>query len=84
MSVFTTPRIEDTKIVPCPECYAMCGWCSWYRHLARKHGCGAGPKGKCKEAEAERGKTCSTCDGSGYVMVRMEIVKPTPGAGGAA
>lgn len=79
MSVFTTPRIEGTKKVQCPECYALCGWCSWYRMNARVAGCGVGGRKKCEDGEAERGKTCSTCDGSGYVMVRMEIVKPIGG-----
>jgi len=62
----------------CPECYAECVWCSWYRMNARETGCGCrdrkGKRLRCEKGEAERGKSCSTCDGSGWVQVKTEIV----------
>lgn len=63
----------------CPECHEQCGWCSWYRMNARHSGCGSMGRVKCEKGEAERGKACGTCDGSGWVEVRAEIVKATPG-----
>lgn len=70
------PKVT-TKRAPCPECHQECGWCSWYRKNARLSGCGASGRKRCEEGEAQRGKKCSTCDGSGFVTMRIEIVSAT-------
>jgi hypothetical protein len=63
-----------TRVVDCPECHQLCGWCSWYRKNAREVGCGlrvnAGSglprtKTRCSWGEEAKGVACSTCDGSG-------------------
>ncbi len=65
----------------CPECHEECGWCSAHRMNCREVGCmvnrgpGAGQKRTgCEKGEAEKGKQCGTCDGSGRVQVRREIL----------
>jgi hypothetical protein len=67
-------RSED-----CPECHQLCGWCSWYRWLARERGCGSQPYGRrqhrCEKATALKGTKCGTCDGSRKVLVRREILQ---------
>lgn len=55
----------------CPECYQECGWCSWYRMNARASGCGLRDGQKCKEGQAAKGVACSTCNGSGYIVVTV-------------
>lgn len=67
---------DGVKRLRCPECHEECGWCSWYRMNARDAGCGVGGKRKkCTWGEDAEGKPCGTCDGSGFVNVRMEILR---------
>ena len=71
-----TDKYDGIKRLRCPECYQECGWCSWFMANARAGGCGvSGKRKKCKWGEDAKGKPCGTCDGSGFVNVRMEIVR---------
>ena len=70
-----------TRQVACPECYQICGWCSWYVKHMRTTGCGCPPapgathkRVACEFAESKKGTACSTCDGSGRVSERVELV----------
>lgn len=68
-----------TQTIDCPECYESCGWCSWWRYVARDVGCGLRvPNGfsrtheRCEKYEALKGTKCGTCDGSGKLKVNVE------------
>lgn len=67
----------ETRIVDCPECHEVCGWCAWYRKNAREVGCGAGvspmPRThrRCEWGESAKGQPCKTCDGSGRVRATI-------------
>lgn len=77
MEVREYPRVTE-RVEDCPECHEVCGWCSWYRKAAREIGCGSQAPGrvrnKCEKAEALKGTDCGTCDGSGKIRVRREIL----------
>ncbi len=70
---------EKTRIVQCPECHELCGWCSWYRKNARECGCGCPPgpgkrnkpRHRCDWGEQAKGVPCSMCDGSGRVQATI-------------
>lgn len=70
------PPLREIRTEPCPECWQQCGWCSANRIMCRSVGCATifPKKGKCEKGEAEKGKKCGTCDGSGRVKVRREII----------
>lgn len=67
---------QVTRIVPCPECHASCGWCAWYAKNAREAGCGCPPsprrgrRVKCDWAERLKGAVCPTCGGTERVQAR--------------
>lgn len=77
---------ERTRIVDCPECHELCGWCSWYRKNAREIGCGLRvPSGiskrshrRCDWGEQAKGVPCGTCDGSGMVEAATTYRKLEP------
>lgn len=75
---FVMPKIERVEVREelCPECYAECGWCSGNTLMMREIGCATlFPKnGKCEMGQKLKGTTCSTCDSSGKVKVRREIL----------
>ncbi len=70
-------------VADCPECHETCGWCAWYRKNAREAGCGLGvptgfsraSKRRCEWGNAAKGVPCSSCDGSGKVLVEQRIVR---------
>lgn len=72
-------EFRNIRTEPCPECYAECGWCSAYRMNCREVGCMSQPYGrrkhKCAKGEAVKGERCGTCDGSGRIAVRREILR---------
>jgi aerobic-type carbon monoxide dehydrogenase small subunit (CoxS/CutS family) len=61
----------------CPECNSQCGWCSGNAIMMRAVGCATifPRQGKCEMGEKLKGTTCQTCDGSGKVQVRREILR---------
>lgn len=75
---------EIDRIVSCPDCYRLCGWCSWYAKNAREVGCGlrvpsgsGGPRrgrrtrGRkaCEWGEQLKGTVCTTCGGAEKVRL---------------
>lgn len=58
------PIAPESRIVPCPDCHHVCGWCSWFRKNARAIGCGATGKHKCDYGSSLKGTTCPTCGGT--------------------
>jgi len=73
-----TPLRISVVSIPCPECYQRCYWCGWHRMNACKIGCGGtkpdGKPLKCEKGEALKGTQCGTCDGSGKVTERRELI----------
>jgi hypothetical protein len=65
------------RIVDCPTCHELCGWCSWYAKNARGAGCGLGvPSGhgyrtrhRCEWGEQLKGTKCETCGGAEKVRL---------------
>lgn len=59
-------EVEVDRVVSCPDCHRLCGWCSWYAKNARVAGCGTMiRKGrKCESGEALKGTVCPMCGGS--------------------
>ncbi len=76
-SLWPAPPLAEVRTEACPECWQQCGWCSANRLMCRSVGCATmfPKKGKCEKGEQEKGKRCGTCDGSGKVKVRREIIK---------
>lgn len=74
-----SPMVID-RVVACPDCYRVCGWCAWYAKNARDAGCGTTiRKSKKCEWEQLKGQACPTCGGTEKVKLvgefrRLEIV----------
>jgi hypothetical protein len=76
------------RVVACPSCHELCGWCSWYAKNARSAGCGLSvPSGygyrtkrRCEWGEQLKGTTCQTCSGSERVRLvgRYEALELPP------
>lgn len=70
------------RVVDCPECHVYCEWCAWYAKNARECGCGLSvptgygrpSKRRCEWGEAQKGRACSTCDGSGKARLIGQYV----------
>ena len=77
LQLWPSPPMLEIRTEYCPECSQECGWCSANRLMCRSVGCATifPKKGKCEKGEQEKGRQCGTCDGSGKVKVKREIIK---------
>jgi hypothetical protein len=65
------------RVIECPDCHAVCGWCAWYAKNARECGCGLGvPSGhgyrtkrRCVWGESLKGTSCQRCSGTERVRL---------------
>jgi hypothetical protein len=60
---------EIDRVVDCPACHEICGWCSWYAKNARQCGCGSASKRRCEWGESLKGTVCPMCLGTEKVRL---------------
>ncbi|KKK51867.1 hypothetical protein LCGC14_3110650 [marine sediment metagenome] len=72
------PFYEDAKMVPCPECYRACEWCSVYRFQVEEAGrclSMVGPKCRLRGKKKLRDH-CPMCNDTRQVQQERKLWRP--------